>query len=78
MTCFIHLTEVVSGNLVAINPTKVVCIFTNKDPDSGVETTVVNLVNGSPLEGGCCTVDCLPLTRMLFPLFCCCCDCCPF
>jgi hypothetical protein len=25
----------------------VVCIFTNKDPDSGVETTVVNLVNGN-------------------------------
>ena len=47
MTCFIHLTDVVSGNLVAINPTKVVCIFTNKDPDSGVETTVVNLVNGN-------------------------------
>jgi hypothetical protein len=47
MACFIHLTDVVSGNLVAINPTKVVCIFTNKDPDSGVETTVVNLVNGN-------------------------------
>ena len=47
MTCFIHLTDVVSGNFVAINPTKVVCIFTNKDPDSGVETTVVNLVNGN-------------------------------
>jgi hypothetical protein len=47
MTCFIHLTDVVSGNLVAINPTKVVCVFTNKDPDSGVETTVVNLVNGN-------------------------------
>ena len=47
MTCFIHLTDVVSGNLVAINPTKVVCVFINKDPDSGVETTVVNLVNGN-------------------------------
>jgi hypothetical protein len=47
MTCFIHLTDVVSGNLVAINPTKVVCVFTNKDPDSGVETTVVNLGNGN-------------------------------
>ena len=47
MACFIHLTDVVSGNFVAINPTKVVCIFTNKDPDSGVETTVVNLVNGN-------------------------------
>jgi hypothetical protein len=47
MACFIHLTDVVSGNLVAINPTKVVCIFTNKDPDSGVETTVVNLGNGN-------------------------------
>ena len=47
MTCFIHLTDVVSGNFVAINPTKVVCVFTNKDPDTGVETTVVNLVNGN-------------------------------
>ena len=47
MTCFIHLTDVVSGNLVAINPTKVVCIFTNKDAETGVETTVINLVNGN-------------------------------
>ena len=47
MANFIHLTDVVSGNFVAINPRKVVCVFTNKNPDSGVETTVVNLVNGN-------------------------------
>ena len=47
MTCFIHLTDVVSGNFVAINPTKVVCVFTNKDPETGLETTVINLVNGN-------------------------------
>ena len=47
MTSFIHLTDVVRGNLVAINPTKVVCVFTNKDPETGLETTVINLGNGN-------------------------------
>ena len=44
LLCF---TDSVSGMSVAINPTKVVCVFTNKDAETGVETTVINLVNGN-------------------------------
>lgn len=36
-----------SGMSVAINPSKVVCVFTNKNLETGVETTVINLVNGN-------------------------------
>jgi hypothetical protein len=47
MAQLLHFTDSVSGMSVAINPSKVVCVFTNKDPDSGLETTVINLVNGN-------------------------------
>lgn len=43
----LHFTDAVSGMSVAINPSKVVCVFTNKDTETGVETTVINLVNGN-------------------------------
>ena len=43
----LHFTDAVSGTSVAINSSKVVCVFTNKDTETGVETTVINLVNGN-------------------------------
>jgi hypothetical protein len=43
----LHFTDSVTGMSVAINPSKVVCVFTNKDAETGVETTVINLVNGN-------------------------------
>ena len=47
MSQLLRFTDSVSGMSVAINPTKVVCVFTNKDAETGVETTVINLVNGN-------------------------------
>jgi hypothetical protein len=43
----LYFTDAVTGMSIAINPSKVVCVFTNKDAETGVETTVVNLVNGN-------------------------------
>jgi hypothetical protein len=43
----LHFTDSVTGMSVAINPSKVVCVFTNKDAETGVETTVINLINGN-------------------------------
>jgi hypothetical protein len=43
----LHFTDSVTGMSVAINPSKVVCVFTNKDVETGVETTVINLINGN-------------------------------
>ena len=43
----LHFTDSVTGMSVAINPSKVVCVFTNKDTETGVETTVINLINGN-------------------------------
>jgi hypothetical protein len=47
MSHLLHFTDSVSGMSVAINASKVVCVFTNKDAETGVETTVINLVNGN-------------------------------
>ena len=47
MAQLLHFTDSVSGMSVAINPSKVVCVFTNKDPETGLETTVINLGNGN-------------------------------
>jgi len=43
----IIFTDATTGNSVAINPTHVVCVFTNTDEKTGLTATVINMLNGN-------------------------------
>jgi len=43
----IIFTDVNNGNSVAVNPQHIVCVFTTKDETTGLDTTVINMLNGN-------------------------------
>ena len=43
----INFTDATNGNSVSVNPQHVVCVFTTKDEKSGLDATVINVLNGN-------------------------------
>jgi uncharacterized protein YlzI (FlbEa/FlbD family) len=43
----ITFTDFNSGNSLAVNPEHIVCVFTAPDEKSGLQTTVINMLNGN-------------------------------